>query len=230
VSTREQVEAATERPLLTASLPAQIYKYLEDSIIDGELLPGTRLRADDIAARYQVSRIPVREALSALAEAGWVDMRPRYGVYVRARTREELTELFEARAGVEQEIARLAAARRTEADLDRMAEVVARSRDAVAAGDREGLSAAAVDYNIVLRQAGRNGVLAGLSLLLEKRARFYFSPVASLLAGEWLVGQERLLALLREGDVDGSGASARSHIEQTGRDVARLLGSEAFSA
>lgn len=218
------------RTLLTASLPAQIHQYLEDAIIGGELQPGTRLRADDIAARYEVSRIPVREALSALAEAGWVDMRPRYGVYVRDRTREELTELFEARAGLEQEIARLAAVRRTDADLDRMAEVVERSRAAIGADDADALSEAAVDYNVVLRRAGRNTVLAGLSLMLEKRARFYFSPVASLLGGEWLVGQERLLRLLREQDVDGSGASARAHIEETGRSVARLLGSEAFSA
>ncbi len=212
------------------SLPAQIHKDLEESIIAGELQPGTRLRADAIAARYRASRIPVREALSALAEAGWVDLRPRYGVYVRARTREELSELFEARAGLEQEIARLAAARRTEDDLALMAGVVARSRAAVDGGDGDALSAAAVDYNAALRRAGRNAVLAGLSLVLEKRARFYFSPVAALLAGEWLVGQERLLRLLEAGDVDGAGASARAHVEETGRSVARLLGSEAFSA
>ncbi len=216
--------------VLATSLPAAIRDSLEEAIIGGEIAPGTRLRADDVAARHRVSRIPVREALSALDAAGWVDIRPRYGVYVRQRTRAELSELFEARAGLEQEIARLAAARRTDDDLERLQSVVARSRSAADACDDDELSAAAVDYNAVLRSAGKNEVLAGLSLVLEKRARFYFSPVAAILATDWVVGQERLLTLLESGDVDGSGASARAHVEDTGSSVSSLLGSETFSA
>lgn len=212
------------------SLAAAIRDSLEEAIIRGEIAPGTRLRADDVAARYRVSRIPVREALSALDAAGWVEIRPRYGVYVRQRSRAELSELFEARAGLEQEIARLAAARRTDDDLQRLRSVVARSRTAAGVADTDELSAAAVDYNAALRTAGKNEVLAGLSLMLEKRARFYFSPVAAKLATDWVFGQERLLTLLQTGDVDASGASARSHVEDTGSSVSALLGSEAFSA
>lgn len=212
------------------SLAEHIRASLEEAIIGGEFEPGLRLRADEVAARYRVSRIPVREALSALDAAGWVEIRPRYGVYVRQRTREELAELFEARAGLEQDIARLAAVRRTPDDLAVMTRIVQRSRSAAAAEAADELSLAAVDYNAALRRAGKNTVLSSLSLALEKRARFYFSPVAALLGADWVVGQERLLRLLQVGDVDGCGASARTHVEETGRSVARLLGSDAFSS
>ncbi|WP_375385761.1 GntR family transcriptional regulator [uncultured Microbacterium sp.] len=222
--------AAPGNPLGGGSLPTQIHELLEEAIIAGDLAPGSRLRADEIAAHYGVSRIPVREAFSALAEAGWVDSRPRYGVYVRGRSRDELAELFEARAGLEQEIARLAASRRSDADLARMDGVVERSRRAVEARNTSGLTDAAIEFNAALRDAGKNAVLTGLSLNLEKRARFYFSPVADLLGEEWITGQERLLGLLRAGDENGSAASARRHIEETGRAVAGLLDSAAFTS
>lgn len=218
------------RPLVAGSLPRQIHEALEEAIIGGEYAPGSRLLADEIAAGYGVSRIPVREALSALGEAGWVETRPRYGVYVLERTREELAELFEARAGIEQEIARFAAARRTEQDLARLHGIVETSRSASDHGDAAAVADAAVAFNAALRDAGGNGVLGGLSLALEKRARFYFSPVAALLGVEWVIGQDRLLRLLVDGDVEGAGRSARQHIEETGRAVAALLGSDAFTS
>lgn len=222
-------QSATAGLPVGGSLPAQIFGRLEEAIIGGEFTPGSRLRADDIAASYGVSRIPVREAFSALAESGWVEIRPRYGVYVRRRSREELTELFEARAGIEQEIARLAAARRTERDLAALRDAVERSRAAAPRRDAATLTSAAADYNVALRAAAKNAVLEGLSLHLEKRARFYFSPVAPLLGESWAAGQERLLTLLEAEDVDGAGASARRHILETGSDVAELLDSAAFS-
>lgn len=212
------------------SLPAQIHGSLEESIIAGELEPGSRLRADEIAGRHGVSRIPVREALSSLHEAGWVDIRPRYGVYVRERTRAELAELFEARAGLESEIARLAAIRATPDDLASLRDITERSRLAVETHDVDALNGAAVDYNAALRRGCRNSVLSVLSLTLEKRARFYFSPIAQRLGPEWVVGQERLVGLLSAATSAAAADSARRHIVETGEAVALLLPASSFSS
>src|SRR5436190_14589600 len=97
-------------PLLSgaSTLPSMLFDNLEEAIITGALEPGGRIHADDLAAHYGVSRIPVREALRSLHEAGWVDIKPRYGVRVRERTEQELTELFEFRALVEGQVARWA--------------------------------------------------------------------------------------------------------------------------
>ncbi|TQK17637.1 GntR family transcriptional regulator [Microbacterium sp. SLBN-154] len=220
--------ATTDLPV-GGSLPAQIFGRLEEAIIGGEFTPGSRLRADEIAATYGVSRIPVREAFSALAESGWVEIRPRYGVYVRQRSRDELTELFEARAGIEQEIARLAAERRTDHDLEALRDAVERSRAAAPRRNASELTQAAADYNVALRAASHNAVLGTLSLQLEKRARFYFAPIAAEVGASWTEGQERLLGILERGDAEAAAASARRHILETERDVADLLDSEIFS-
>ncbi|WP_158866340.1 GntR family transcriptional regulator [Leifsonia sp. AG29] len=224
-----QLPPSSADAVVGGTLPAQIHGLLEEAIIAGEIPPGTRLRADDIAARYGISRIPVREALSALSAAGWVDIRPRYGVYVRDRSREELVELFEARAAIEEELARLAASRRDQDDLSRMEDIVGASTTAAVETDARALNLAAEQFNVALRRASKNSVLSAVSLLLEKRARFYFAPVADRLGGEWATGQRRLLELIRKQDVSGAAASARRHVTETGEAVASLLSSDAFT-
>lgn len=206
-----------------ATLPAQIHGLLEESIIGGDIAPGSRLHADDVAAQYGVSRIPVREALRSLHEAGWVEIRPRYGVYVRERSMTELRELFEARAGIESHIAALAAARRTDAELLQLQRIVKEGRTAARHHDMSATAAFSVSFNQVVRAASRNSVLAALSMALEKRARFYFGMVEGRLGSDWVDVEERLLARIADGDVDGAAAAARAHISDTGDEVSKLL-------
>ena len=217
-------------PLGTSTLPAQIHESLEEAIIRGDIAPGSRLRADDIASHYGVSRIPVREALSSLHEAGWVGIRPRYGVYVRERSEAELTELFEARSGIEGYIAGLAAERRRDENVAELTRIVSHTKDAAAQKDVDALSLASVEFNAALRATAHNTVLAAVSLGLEKRARFYFSPIAGLIGDEWVESQARLVDFITRGQAEEASASARQHIVQTGEAVARLLGDVSFSS
>lgn len=208
---------------LGGSLPARIHELLEQAIIEGVFAPGARLHADKLAAHYGVSRIPVREALRSLHEAGWVDIRPRYGVYVRDRSERELAELFEARAVIESALAGWAAQRRTQADVEQLEHVVALSRDAAARRDSAELSRLSTRFYAVLRRAAGNEVMGHLSAELEKRARFYFSMVAADLGADWASRHEELTRLVAAGDVDKAAAASRQHITDTGAAVAELL-------
>ncbi len=87
---------------------------LAEEIINGRLLPGTRLEEQTIADRFKTSRTPVREALRRLAATGLIEIRPRRGVVVSTVTRERLAQMFEAMAELEGACARLAARRMTE--------------------------------------------------------------------------------------------------------------------
>jgi DNA-binding GntR family transcriptional regulator len=207
----------------TASLPEQIHAALEDQIISGGVRPGERLLTDELAARYGVSRIPVREALRSLHEAGWVDIRPRYGVYVRARSERELTQLFESRAVIEGAIARWAAERRSDADVQALRRVVRRSRSAAARRDDALLARSGSEFSAVLRAAAANEVLAALSADLEKRARFYFSTVADHLGRDWVHTQEELVGHVAAQDGPAAARLSSRHILHTGQAVARLL-------
>lgn len=205
------------------TLPAQIHALLEEAIIRGEYAPTSRLHADEIATHYGVSRIPVREALRSLHEAGWVEIRPRYGVYVRDRSTTELRELFEARAGIEAHIAQLAAERRSDDDLLSMRRIVRTGRAAADEGDLEATAQASVDFNQAIRQACGNSVLAGLAAALEKRARFYFAMVEDRLGSDWVSIEQALLERVERQDAREAARISRDHILDTGAEVAKLL-------
>jgi len=56
--------------------------YIRKLIFDGYLRPGARVHQDDVAQALGISRIPVREALVALEQQGWVTIEPNRGAFV----------------------------------------------------------------------------------------------------------------------------------------------------
>ena len=150
-------------------------------------------------------------------------MRPRYGVYVRARSHTELKQLFEARAGIDSEIASWASLRRDDDDIVTLKRIVNRSRSAAEIDDVEALFLASNDFYAALRNAARNEVMSAISLNLEKRARFYFYPIAQQLGRDWATRQAALVELIITGDSDNASEATRGHMMTTGADVLRVL-------
>lgn len=212
-------------PLLSgaSTLPSMLFDNLEEAIITGILEPGGRIHADDLAAHYGVSRIPVREALRSLHEAGWVDIKPRYGVRVRERTETELTELFEFRALVEGQVARWAAERRTDADLAALGRSVEDGDRAHGSGDHKGLSHSNAAFYDALSNAAHNSVLGTTAVGLRKRARFYFSTVEDQLGSDWIQVHRSLYDAVSAADPDKASRVAEAHIVETGAAVRGLL-------
>src|SRR5580658_5972866 len=77
------------------SLAAAVVERLRDKILHGELREGEQLRQDAIAAEFQISRIPVREALSHLAAEGLITIVANRGAVVSALSPDEIMQLFE---------------------------------------------------------------------------------------------------------------------------------------
>lgn len=76
------------------TLPEQIADDLGGRIASGSLAAGDRLLEVEIAARYGVSRAPVREAIRLLARRGFVDFYPRRGAFVVDFTSEKVADIF----------------------------------------------------------------------------------------------------------------------------------------
>lgn len=85
-----------------------IFDSLREAIADGALQDGDLLRQDQIATMFNVSRIPVREALARLEEQGLVTYQRYKGAVVSSLSLEEITEMFEFRALLEGELIRQA--------------------------------------------------------------------------------------------------------------------------
>ena len=212
------------RALGASDLPSQLSGILEEAIVSGLLAPGQRLRAEALATHYGVSRIPVREALRSLEAAGWVKIKPRYGVYVAERSEQELSDLFDVRAVLEGHVARRAAERRSDHDLDALRRAVELSRRAAARDDGAALTALSANFYATLREAAHNAVLEATVSSLAKRARFYFATVADQLGRDWVGTHEQLLDAVERRDGDTAARVSVDHIEETGRAVRELLG------
>ncbi|WP_170159953.1 GntR family transcriptional regulator [Frondihabitans australicus] len=94
------------------SKTASVLRTLRAEIVSGELPGGTRLKEDVIAARFGVSRVPVREALRQLESEGFALAEKYRGVTVAEASAESVIELMQIRRQLEGLAARLAAKRR----------------------------------------------------------------------------------------------------------------------
>jgi DNA-binding GntR family transcriptional regulator len=93
---------------------------LTEEILDGHIRPGTRLREEALAARFQVSRTPIREALLLLGGTGLVALERNRGATVLALSEADVAEVYHLRGVLESESASLAAARIGAAALDQL--------------------------------------------------------------------------------------------------------------
>ncbi len=105
---------AFERP---SSIREAAYKHLRAAILSGSLLPGERISEPALADTLGLSRTPIREALQTLAKEGLVDIVPHKGARVRQLSVKEIREVYEVRAVLESEAARLAACHATPDDI-----------------------------------------------------------------------------------------------------------------
>jgi DNA-binding GntR family transcriptional regulator len=112
----ETIEQDTENARAVTAPPtlrAHVVKMLSADILAGKYKPGDRLNESQIARELNISRIPVREALSQLQEQGLVQNRERRGMFVTHIGPEEVLQISSLRIILETEAMRLAAARMT---------------------------------------------------------------------------------------------------------------------
>ncbi|KQZ15483.1 GntR family transcriptional regulator [Mesorhizobium sp. BE184] len=96
---------------------SDIGQQMRNDIIAGALPFGARLRIDELAHRYGVSHMPVREALRVLHGEGLVVIEPNRGARVQSMDRGFIEDLFDIRSAIETMLAKRAAERRTQADI-----------------------------------------------------------------------------------------------------------------
>lgn len=108
------------------SLAAAVVERLRERILSGQLEEGEQLRQEAIADEFEISRIPVREALSHLAGEGLVKIVGNRGAVVAALSPDEIMQLFETRAVLESYMLRQAIPHITDADLRQAEDILVR--------------------------------------------------------------------------------------------------------
>jgi DNA-binding GntR family transcriptional regulator len=201
---------------------------LRQEIIAGRLRPGDRLVERELAERFGVSRVPVREAIRALVAEGFVHFETPRRIVVRRLNPADVKELFELREALEVYAAGLAASRATPQDLAEVEELLDRAAEATGAGDAEAIT----DINSRLHD--RIVAMARNSLLIAA-----LEPVAGRLRWmtrrneEWpqlLVEHRDLYEAIASGDPARARAHALAHVQTNYRSTVRQLFGEAAAA
>lgn len=103
--------------LAIRSLPEVAYDRIRQAILSGRYEGGQALRQEDLAQQMGISRLPIREALGRLEVEGLVVQRPRRGYVVASLDSDEIEDIFDIRAMLEERAGYLATLRRTQQDV-----------------------------------------------------------------------------------------------------------------
>jgi DNA-binding GntR family transcriptional regulator len=187
---------------------------IADEIVSGVLEPGTPLDEQELAARFGVSRTPVREAIRQLSASGLVSVRPHRGAVVALPTPTQLDDMFEAMAELEALCAGLAARNMTVPERRGLEELHQVLRALVHEGDPLRYHETNEAFHAAIYSGSHNGYLAELTLMTRarvapfRRAQF---RAAGRLGGSYQEHDLIVQAILR-GDQSGAAEAMRAHI------------------
>jgi DNA-binding GntR family transcriptional regulator len=140
-----------------------ILEVLRRSIVGRVFRPGDRLDVKALASQLGVSATPVKDAIGRLASEGLIEVRPRSGTYVAARTPEAVAETFEIRRALECLAAETAVDRLTPELLSRFERLVAAlERPVESDAQRVAHERKNVEFHTLLVEASGNRRLAEL--------------------------------------------------------------------
>ena len=212
----------TQPPLRRAEA---IRQDLEHLIITGAFADGERLDETRLAARFSVSRTPLREALQMLAASDLVELLPRRGAYVRYPGVLDLLQMFEVMAELEGMCARLAARRLTDDDLKALQRADTACEASLQKGDADAYYKENEHFHNLLYAASGNGFLASEARRLQKRLH-PFRRMQLRLRGRMqqsLHEHRTIIAALANGDAAAAERALRDHVSVQGETFNDLM-------
>ena len=188
------------------------YELLLDAIESGALPPGSRLRETELAARFGISRTPVREALKRLEVQGLVNHEPHHGAIVAQLGYGVITELYAFREVMEGFAARLAAIHATPTETAVLQEMIQHDRSLI--DNPNELARRNKLFHHQIHQSARNRFLS--AVLDNLRTSLVLLSGTTLAtphrAGCSLDEHQTIVTAVAQRDPDGAEQAARLHI------------------
>jgi DNA-binding GntR family transcriptional regulator len=143
-------------------LKDSVYLKLREEIVSAGLPPGYVLREAELAARFRVSKTPLREAFVRLEQDGFVTIAPYRSAVVAGYSGQDLREIYEVRELLEGHCAREAAVNIATDDLAALNRIVRDSAEAHEAADTERLAALLDEFDVVLYAQSKNSRITAM--------------------------------------------------------------------
>ena len=208
-----------------ATTPDLIAASLREEILRGVIPPGQALRQEELAGRFSVSRLPVRDALLRLEAEGLVDVFPNRGAFVTTLSADEVREIYHLRILLEGDAIETAVPRMTSADWRRIEAAHASSTRSAGGpdwvpGDRE--------FHLALyAPAGRPRQL-GMIEMLRGTVDRYWTAYAELptRTPEWVADHDAIVDACRADDAAAARARLVDHLRRASALVVAHLPAE----
>jgi DNA-binding GntR family transcriptional regulator len=185
---------------------------VRDHIASGLLLPGTRIREEQLAEDYGVSRVPVREALQALAREGYLVLAPRRGATVAAPSPRTALEVMEIRRALEVLATRRAAASGGGPVARSLARVVEQGQRTLDAGQHRKLPPLIDRFHALVAEASGSQELVATLGNLRARVRWMFAVDVDTRSDKSWDDHAVICAAIVAGDVERAAALMDEHV------------------
>jgi DNA-binding GntR family transcriptional regulator len=199
------------------SLTTQVTELIRDAIIDGRFPLGEALSELKLATAFNVSRTPVREALSALQLQGLIEIRPQSGSFVFMPSEEDVGDLAEFRRVLEVTALRFCYARRREETLRQMRSTLEEMERAQDADDRIGVARADTAFHQAIAENSANEYLIGAYRLMSGRVaalRTHNLLATDKVRDNALSEHRALIAAFSKGDLEHAEDILATHVLQ----------------
>lgn len=195
-------------------LADEVYEQLIDAIMAREIGPDDTLVQEKLAAEMQISRTPVREALMRLENEGVLEVSKRGSFRLYQMDDQEVRELYQSRAAVEGQAARILAVRRDADEIAELRAIVAREETISTPSTRAYFEANRNIHRAFVAAARNRFLLEMFDMIWGKAMAFHlFAAIETIDLEKSLGAHQSLVDVIETGDKTAALEVFTDHIQ-----------------
>lgn len=196
-------------------LADEVYDQLVEAIMNQDIRKDDRLVQEKLAAELQISRTPVREALMRLEKEGVLEVANSGGFRLSHMNEDEVLQLYQARAAIEGQAARILCARADQEIFDALRDLITREEDLSNPNTRAYFSANRNIHRAFVAEAGNRFLLEMFDMIWGKAMAFHlFASIENVSLEKSLGNHLSLVDVLASGDKTAALESFTDHIQE----------------
>ena len=208
-------EASQDKQPKKTSYEAIAYRELRNAILTGIFPPGYQVVEEYISSQLNMSRSPVRSAIKRLETEGFLEKRDNKRIYVALPELDKVLDILYIREALDGMCSRLAAQNRTAEDIEKLNQIMERSRMSIESGDIYAHHEIATVIHYAIFEASKRPLLARLAINYENQISLFTYDSFKQDDMRVRTAHEEHCAICRAviaGDGDTAEAEARHHV------------------
>ena len=205
------------------SIRQKIYRHLREQLLNGEIPPRQHLVEARIAREIGTSRTPIREALHSLELEGLIESIPRVGYVVKPINEDEVEEICEIRAAIEEVGARWAMEKAPQTLIEELRKNISMSEEKTAQGNPKVFVELDAQFHEIIARLSGSRRLQELGQTLRRHMLRYRIQSIYLIENviRAIQGHKAILGAIEKGNLEEVNRAIKYHLEQSKKDILR---------